>query len=427
MTPNPDHPTSEELFAYRDGELSADKRALLEAHVASCRACRERIDRVSGLEAEMRQRPDLVEGDYYAALSRSVLRKIGAKDSAAGEAAASEPVVEAGPPARRAAPGRLETPPRERRREHEAEEPRPSRAPGLPWAALISTMAAASAVVVVVVMLFRQGGLQNQILATAPRATAPLSGAPADSSTAGRGSAPAGDLLAARKPAAESKGTGAPPGVTSPPAAAPSEAPSTEAAAGADRLEAPSAPEKQVALGSGEEAAPGGVAGRTVERRAARQLNEPLPPEQLSEGTLAKDEDRSRASAEAESKLQSRAAAPRLKGLAVGGAMPSTAPYQTLIRRFGLPDVWREGAVPRDALLRAEHDLRILYIAGGAGADSARVRLYLAEAGRLRYGSEPDSALFDSVVHHYWRAIRLAGNQPDVARVARARLESFSR
>jgi Putative zinc-finger len=427
MTPDLDHPTPEELFAYRDGELPADKRALLEAHVTSCRACREQIDRVSGLEAAMRQRPDPVEGDYYAALSRSVLRKIGAKETAAEDAAASEPVMEAGPPARGGAPARPEAPPRERRRERGADEPRPSRAPGLPWAPLISTMAAASAVVVVIVMLFRQGGIQNQNLATAPRAAAPLGGAPVDSSTSGREGAPAGDLLAARTPASESKGTEAPPGAAFPPTGASSEAPSTEAAAGAARPDAPPAPKQQVALGSGEDAVPGGVADRLARAQATRQLNEPLPPEQLSGGAFAKDEDRARASAEAESKLRSKAAAPQVKGLAVGGVMPSTSPYQSLVRRFGLPDVWSEGAVPRDALLRAEPDLRILYIAGGAGADSARVRLYLAEAGRLRYESEPDSALFDSIVHHYWRAIRLAGDQPGVARVARARLESFSR
>jgi hypothetical protein len=66
-------------------------------------------------------------------------------------------------------------------------------------------------------------------------------------------------------------------------------------------------------------------------------------------------------------------------------------------------------------------------MSGRAGADSARVRLYLAEAARLRYESRPDSALYETVVHHYWRAIRLSGDQPDVARVARRRLESFSR
>src|SRR5512144_2937617 len=95
MTPDPTHPTPEELFAYRDGEVSAEKRALLEAHVSSCRVCRELIDRVSGLEAALRQRPDRVEGDYYAALSRSVLQKIGAKAPEEGAA------MEAGPPAPR--------------------------------------------------------------------------------------------------------------------------------------------------------------------------------------------------------------------------------------------------------------------------------------------------------------------------------------
>jgi hypothetical protein len=401
MTPDSIHPTSEELFAYRDGELPAEKRALLEAHVTSCRACRERIDRVSGLEAALKQRPDPVEGDYYAALSRSVLRKIGAKEPAPGEAGAREAgAAGAASPGAAAREGdarepdaRPEGPARERRREGDAEDPRLSRAPGLPWAALISTMAAASAVIVVVVMLVRQGGPENKMLATGPRATAPLGGAP---------------------PAAPAP-TGA--------------APEAPASPGAEvvRQEEPAPAKKQLALGTQEEAAPGGAAGQAAPMAASRPSNEPPPPERLSEGALRKDEDRARVAAEAESRARARAAAPSAKGLPLAADLSTASPYQALVRRFGLPDVWAGGSVSRDALLRAEPDLRTLYIAGRAGSDSARVRLYLAEAARLRYETDPDSALFDSVVHHYWRAIRLAGEQADVARTARERLESFRR
>ena len=63
--PNPHHPTSEELFAYRDGELPVDRRLLIEAHVLACAQCGERIDEMSAAEADLRQRPDAVEEEYF--------------------------------------------------------------------------------------------------------------------------------------------------------------------------------------------------------------------------------------------------------------------------------------------------------------------------------------------------------------------------
>jgi anti-sigma factor RsiW len=333
MTPEPSHPTPEELFAYRDGELPADRRAVIEVHVSSCRPCRARIDRVSGLEASLKQRPDPVEGDYYAALSRSVLGKIGAREPAAREPATPEPAAHEASPA----PPAVETPARDRRREAEAEEPRVARAPALPWAAVLSTMAAAAAVVVVVLMLFRQGPVQVPI---ASRETAPRAG----------------------------------PGGAGPESAA--TAPSVAPSAGS---------------------------------RAA-------------EGTLAKDEIQTRARLEAATKAMPETG--ESKTVPLGAA---ASPYGALVRRYGLPDLWTEGAVSRESLLQAEPALRMLYISGRAGADSARVRLYLAEAGRLRYETAPDSSLYDTIVHHYWRAIRLAGQEPDVARIAHDRLQSFSR
>jgi hypothetical protein len=52
------------------------------------------------------------------------------------------------------------------------------------------------------------------------------------------------------------------------------------------------------------------------------------------------------------------------------------------------------------------------------------VRLYLAEAARLRAGATPDSATYGSILHHYRRAIRLA-RDAETARVARQRLQDF--
>ena len=397
MTPDPTHPAPEDLFAYRDGEVSAEKRALLEAHVSSCRVCRELIDRISGLEAALRQRPDRVEGDYYAALSRSVLQKIGAKAPEAGAAmeAGAPAELRPGKPARAAG---AEAPPRERRRGEEPEEPGLSRAPGLPWGALISTMAAAAAVVVVVVMLFRQGAVRSPYLANAPKEGAPEAGAPAESSAASE----AGRVLA-RAPEAEPKRREpAPP--TAPPAARPAPAP---APAG-----------EEVALGSGVETAPQAAADRAVALKAAPRANEVQPRERLEAAREKKDE----AAAPAAGMVQP----PAMQKLSGEEASPG-APYTSVTRRFGLPEVWTEGSVPRERLLKAERDFRYLYMSGAAGADSARVRLYLAEAARLRYESAPDSTLYETIIHHYWRAIRLAGDQPDVARIARQRLESFTR
>ncbi|HEY7727425.1 MAG TPA: zf-HC2 domain-containing protein [Candidatus Eisenbacteria bacterium] len=365
------HPTPEELFAYRDGELPAEKRALLEAHVTTCRACREFIDRVSGLEAALKRRPDSVEGDYYASLSQSVLRKIGARESAGGGAAA-----------------RPEPPPRERRRPLEPEGPRLSRAPALPWGALVSTVAAAAAVVVVVVMLFRQGAVEPPRLVTGPGGVAPRGEAPAESVRVARSGAPAGGRAGARPQAAK-------------PAA--------------PRAAVPVAP--PAALPTAERA-PAAAADRASALGKAAQMNEPVPPVPDAEATRGKDE-RAGGSAEESS------AAPQPAG-ALEAPVP-TSPYISLVRRFRLPEIWTEGGVPDDGLRLAEPALRLLYVTGRAGADSARVRLYLAEATRLRYESEPDSALYATVVHHYWRAIRLAGGQPDVARTARERLDSFTR
>ena len=58
------HPSNEDLFAYRDGELMGEKRFLIEAHVVSCATCRELVDGMSGIEADLRSRPDDVGEEY---------------------------------------------------------------------------------------------------------------------------------------------------------------------------------------------------------------------------------------------------------------------------------------------------------------------------------------------------------------------------
>jgi hypothetical protein len=77
-----------------------------------------------------------------------------------------------------------------------------------------------------------------------------------------------------------------------------------------------------------------------------------------------------------------------------------------------------------EALVRAEGELRTLYQTGGAGGDSARTRIYLAEAARARAGDDLDVETYDAIVQHYRRAIQLAPD-PATARVARQRLEDF--
>jgi hypothetical protein len=83
--------------------------------------------------------------------------------------------------------------------------------------------------------------------------------------------------------------------------------------------------------------------------------------------------------------------------------------------------------VSADALERAEPELRYLYMSGQADSDSARVRLYLAEAARLRYVPGQDTTLYWRIVHHYGRAIRIQGYDSDVGKIARERLGTLGR
>jgi hypothetical protein len=95
------------------------------------------------------------------------------------------------------------------------------------------------------------------------------------------------------------------------------------------------------------------------------------------------------------------------------------------MQRLGIPPVWDGAVVTPEALERAEPELRSLYVSGGAGADSARIRLYLAEAVRARY-TPGDSVAYEEIEHHYKRAIALS-KDAKTARVASERLQTLQK
>jgi hypothetical protein len=105
---------------------------------------------------------------------------------------------------------------------------------------------------------------------------------------------------------------------------------------------------------------------------------------------------------------------------------PPTDEYAAVLRAHRLPPVYDPARVDRDAVLGAENDLRYFYMSGRAETDSARVRLYLAEAARAK-ADPSDSAAVEGVIHHYWRAIRLSRNDPAVSAMAWRRLEDYQR
>jgi len=129
-----------------------------------------------------------------------------------------------------------------------------------------------------------------------------------------------------------------------------------------------------------------------------------------------------------EARLQQ--AAPQASMAPQASLAPPAAPagnrYESALTRFGLPPLWGPG-VSDDLVLKAEPVFRNLYRTGGATTplDSARVRLYLAEAARLRAGAAPDSAAIDEIEHHYRRAIRLGGEDPATVSTAAQRLRDF--
>ncbi|HEY2924577.1 MAG TPA: zf-HC2 domain-containing protein, partial [Candidatus Eisenbacteria bacterium] len=186
---DPIHPPSEDLFAYRDGELGPEKRALIEAHVMGCSICRSFINQVSSLEFELRLSPDRAPSDYLERLHETVRARIaagGVKSTGAAGAARTEDMAAAPDAHGRVGSWRE----RERRRGGaDGDEGRIKEVPGLPWAAVISTASAAAAVLVVVVILIKQGIYQQVVAPKAPSVAvrAPGEAAPGDSGATSNG------------------------------------------------------------------------------------------------------------------------------------------------------------------------------------------------------------------------------------------------
>jgi negative regulator of sigma E activity len=383
MTPDPPHPAPEELFAYRDGEMTAERRVAVEAHVTGCRICRETIDEVSGLEADLRTRPEDVGERYYERLTESVMKKIAAEDKS--------PRFERRKPTLAA----------------QVEEEKRA-APRLPWAAVISTASAAAAVLLVVGVLMRQGAIWR----TAPRPTLLEKSAP--DAGGGTGAVTAESSLALSR-ARESKSVVAQDKRKEAPSAKLEKLPAQGQVAGGRDQESADLLQKKA------EPAPSGK-DETERQLASNEKQQPstaAPPPAASPAAL-KD-----AAAPAPTHGIAAVRVPTPEEAANRAATPGeTGAYEALIHRYGLPPVWEEGSVSNDALLRAEPGLKNLYRTGGAGSDSANVRLYLAEAMRFQTGAHPDSAAYEEIVHHYQRAIRL-GAGTAVASTAMRRLQEY--
>lgn len=361
------HPPSEDLFAYRDGELAPEKRAYTEAHVMGCSVCRSFIDQVSSLEAELRQSPDRAPEGYLERLHEAVRARIAI-------APAEIPAVEGARPdgladrrvSRGDAGGSRERRHADRDRDSRRERGRVKEAPSLPWAAIVATASAAAAVMVVVVILIKQGPYPRMITPQPKREAArqnsevrPMRATEGSEEGRDQAEGAAGSRLDAAKK---------------------------------DRLEKRS---EKTAMKPGPAPAPASASAPATEQLESRSAAEP------SEvfGKMSQDK--------------------------VAGYAPSAA-YAAVLARFGLPPVWDGARVTSEALANAEQDLRSLYVSGAVGGDSARVRLYLAEAVRLRY-APGDSALYDEIQHHYRRAIDLARSDPETARVAEERLRTLER
>jgi Putative zinc-finger len=371
------HPSHEDLYAYRDGELVAERRRVIEAHVVGCRACRESIDEISELEAQLRLAPDGVDEGYYDRLVAQAMDRVRAADVV--------PRVE------------------RRRSAAEVASEETRRAPRFPWAALTSAVGAAATVVVVVVLLMRQGSVWR--------------------------SAPEVAVLERSAPDAARRGSVV--DTTVPPSPGP---PQTRATTGGARL-----PTGRTD-GEGDEAAKKDAA-------ATIRSNEELLAKSETGHAKLKTRDETVAQREvvglgAANGEKQAADAVRQEAPKVAAAPPaeiqssfskeqaaSESGYAVTLRRYALPPVWGPG-VSDDLVLRAEPALRNLYRTGGAvtALDSARVRLYLAEAARIRLGSDfPDSATVEEITHHYQRAIQLGGSDAVTRNTARARLDEFQR
>jgi len=390
------HPSNEDLFAYRDGELTGEKRFLIEAHVVSCAVCRELVDGMSGIEADLKNRPDDVGEEYYARMTDSVLAKVGVRSGGASKERAPRPAED--------------VPRVERRRpdaELDAEGPR--RRPRLPWFGVVGAGAAAAAVMVVVVMLAQRQGewLRAPRPATTGEPEEPLAtfgdsaGADVSADAAEEGKA-AGEKAKAEALARNAKDR------------AKEEIASTLGKQDAEGLRARGARSLETAPLAAQK-----VAANEPRTEAAEDVvaNKKLQ--------LRKDEANVAPSSGAMSQAAPRAQAPSA-ALGDASAAPPGDEFAAVLRKYGLPPVFDPAHVGRDALLRAENDLRYLYMSGRAETDSARVRLYLAETARAK-ADPADSAAVEGVIHHYWRAIRLSREDAAVSAMARRRLAEYQR
>jgi hypothetical protein len=397
------HPPSEELFAYRDGELDHDRRGLVEAHVLSCTTCQARVDALSDAEAVLREQTADPGADYYGRLTDAVLSRV-----------ANEPTERLAPPLAAVPP-----PPRAGRRRNFEDAPR-GRAPGLPWPAIVSTVSAAAAVVVVAVLLFqRQDAWRDSNVG--PVAVAPESAAPGSDQEKERGSETVGGARAqgevARSRDADAAADAATNGSAAPPPPREVDPLAKQEAA------APSAADPTQELGRTDREAARGRA--NVEEIRTESAAEALP--EIADRRLAAekkaDDVAARFTAPQAIRLKSAADAPA-KDEAKNVVPPPGPTYAQIVARYSLPPLFDPLRVRPEALVRAEGELRTLYQTGGAGGDSARTRIYLAEAARARAGDDLDVETYDAIVQHYRRAIQLAPD-PATARVARQRLEDF--
>jgi hypothetical protein len=173
-------------------------------------------------------------------------------------------------------------------------------------------------------------------------------------------------------------------------------------------------------------------AGVDARRTAARDKDAAGPETRSADEALARGERRQKADENLVAQKKAALAAPQASmapSTTIGdaaGAPPPTDEYAAVLRAHGLPPVYDPARVSRDKLLKAENDLRYLYMTGRAQTDSARVRLYLAEAARAK-ADPADSAAVEGVIHHYWRAIRLSRNDPAVSAMAWRRLGEYQR
>ncbi|MGH7681484.1 MAG: anti-sigma factor family protein [Candidatus Eiseniibacteriota bacterium] len=387
MALNQLHPSREDLFAYRDGELKPDRRTVIEAHVLGCHVCKELIDEVSALEADLRSRAEAPGEGYFERLTDQVMTRI-----QTGEAA-----------------------PQGERRRSEAEmewEAKRARAPRIPWLALISTASAAATVLVIAGLLIRQGA----VLKNPPKASVLERSAPDAASRAKRDSlgAQGGDKDAAGKKRANR------------------EIVSKEVRAQGDEKAARQEPSKQEASANlthqppaigkasssaGPEENKAKTSGNIIDQGLFKSTptdQQQKPADQSQKDALGMAAPSARAPVAADES----AAGADLK-------TPADPRFAAFLERYGLPPTWGPG-VSDESVLRSEAALRNLYRTGGIGSpvDSARARIYMAEAARARE-SAPDSTTVEEIIHHYQRAIRLSGGDAEVRRIAAQRLQDF--